>query len=450
MKKIVVILLLMLVISMVPVSAQDSIANFPQNFIRISLLNQDPNPVKPGEFMDIKIRVEALSTKTRTNDFKNLKITLIESYPFTLESGSATTEIGTLKETEAVDTIYRLKVASDAPDGISRIKFKYSSDEFSDVLSSGFIEIDIRSVESALAVTSISTSPESIQPGHKADLNLTLKNAATTSMRDISVMLDLKYAPFTPLETTAEKKIRLLNPGEEAEVHFSLIADTDAESKPYKIPLILNFLDDRDNKFNKNDTLGLLIYSKPELDLNIEDTEVILPGQTGEITISVSNVGPSEIKFISLTVLESPDYEVVSTAKNYMGNLEPDDFQTASFNIHVNKKNPVLKLELTYKDSYNKEFTSQFNLPLKVYNQRTAAKYGLTKANGGIGRLIIYIIVILFIYYVIKGWRRERSIDFGLRYGAKQTIRKIFRFILWFRIKNLKKIPEKLKSLIKE
>ena len=444
-----VLLIILILSGTVVVSAEDSVANFPQNLIKITLISQNPNPVRPGESVDLRLRIEAPSTKARTNNFKNLRITMLESSPFTIED-EETRYIGVLKESEAVDVIYRLGVASDSPDGQSRIKFKYSSEEFPEVYSEGYISVDIRSVESTLAVASISTSPDTIGPGQKTELNLTLKNSASSSMRDISVMLDLKNAPFSPLETTAEKRIRLLSPGEEASVYFSLIADTDAESKPYKLPLILNFLDDQNTKFNKNDTIGLLIYSKPDLDLNIEDSEIISPGQTGEVTISVSNIGPSEVKFISLNLLESEDYDIISTSKNYMGNLDPDDFQTASFKIHVNSKNPKLNFELNYKDSYNKDFTSQYALPLKVYSKSKAATYGLVKSNGGILTLIMYILIILFAYYTFRGWRREKSIDFGLRYGIKQTIRKVLRFILWFRIKNLKHIPDKIKQFLKE
>ena len=447
MKKLFLFLILALFLLSINVNA-DSTVNFPGNFLKITLLDQDPDPVKPGELFDLKLRVLAVRTDARDNKLNDLRIELIQDDIFTVDS--SVRELGTLRESEIIDVIYRVKIDSKAADGVNRIKFRYSVDDGVWITSEGFLSIDTRSTENNLAVTSIMTEPETVYPGAKADLSLVLKNAATSSMRDISIKLNLAGTPFTPLETTAEKRIRILEPDEEVYALFNLIADVDAESKPYKIPLTISYLDDENNKFTKNDTIGLLIYSEPELDFNIEGTEVVSKGQSGEIVMSISNIGPSEVKFITVSLLEDESYDAISVDKAYLGNLDSDDFQTASFNVHVNKNNPNLKFRIDYKDAYNKDFSKEVLLPLKIYSNSKAASYGLVKSNGGVISLIFWILLIAFVLYGFKGWRHEKSLEKGLIYGLKKTIKLIINFILFFRWRNLKSIPSKIKKIMRE
>ena len=409
-----------------------------------------PDPVKPGEFLDLKIRVQSITTNTRQNDLNNLKVELIQDYPFTLPSDNSLRDLGSLRAGESIDTSYRIRVASDAPDGTSKMRFKYSTDEEVSVTSDGPLSINIRSLESTLVINSIKTDPEFIKAGSKAELNLGLKNAATSSMRDISVKLDLGGTPFSPLETTAEKRIRRLSPDQETTIGFSLIADVNAESKPYRIPITITYLDDQNNKFAKNDTIGLLMYSEPELDFNIEEQKVFESGKTGDVIVSVSNIGPSKVKFINLKLEGSNDYDIVSSDKVYLGNLDADDFQTANFKIHVKKENPKLLLRVDYKDSYNSDLKKNVILDLKTYSSSQAASYGLVSPRIGIFSIILYIILVVFLYHVYKGWRHYKSIGKGIIHGAKRTLVHMIRFILWFRWRKLKTVPERLRKMLRE
>ena len=429
----------------------DSTVNFPGNLLKITLLDQDPDPVRPGEAFDVKVRVQAVRTDARNNNFHNLNIKLLEDDVFSLVNGDAVRELGTLRESEVIDVVYRLVIASNAPDGVHRLRFAYSADEQpAELESSGYLSVDARAVETTLAITSVESFPSRISPGEEAVLNVTLQNGATSSMRDLRIALDFRSVPFTPLTTTAEKQLRQLNPGESVSVDFKVIADVDAESKPYGVPVKISYLDDKNNKFRKNDTVGLLVYAKPILEYNVESTEVVQKGQTGEVVISVSNIGPSEVKFITLSLLDAEGYKVVSTEKSYLGNLDPDDFQTAAFTVYVHQDVPTLHLQSSYKDAYNQEIIKGVELPLKVFDKRTATAYGLVKRSGGIFSLIFWILLIAFVLYSIKEWRHHKSLEKGIYHGLRRTIRLVIKVIFWFRWRNLKQIPQKIKRLAKE
>src|SRR3989344_6024218 len=154
MKKLFLFLILALFLLSINVNA-DSTVNFPGNFLKITLLDQDPDPVKPGELFDLKLRVLAVRTDARDNKLNDLRIELIQDDIFTVDS--SVRELGTLRESEIIDVIYRVKIDSKAADGVNRIKFRYSVDDGVWITSEGFLSIDTRSTENNLAVTSIMT-----------------------------------------------------------------------------------------------------------------------------------------------------------------------------------------------------------------------------------------------------------------------------------------------------
>src|SRR3989344_49387 len=450
MRKLWLLFVLLLILSGM-VYAGSSIT-FPGNKVKISLISQTPDPVKPGESFDLKIRVQALTSNAK-GDYviKNLKIEMLKEYPFSvLDPERYDRDLGSLDDGEVRDITYRVKAAADSPDGVNRIKFRYSSDTEGSLDGEGYLSINVRPIETTLAIASLKSNPEKIPAGSEAELNAELKNSASSYMRDVALKLDLSNTPFTPLETSSEKRIAQLAPGDKAAISFKVIADTNAESKPYRIPVVLTYLDDQNNKFSRNDSIGLLVYSEPELDYNIDDSKIARKGDTGEVIISVSNIGPSKVKFISLEVLPSKEYDLVSNDKIYLGNLDPDDFQTASFKIHAAKSNPKILLNVIYKDAYNKEFSKNFELPLNTYSNSEAVAYGLVKPGFGILQLIFLIIGLVFLYHIYKGLRHKMTLGASLIHGLKRTIVHLARFLLFFRWGNLKTLPGKLKKILKE
>src|SRR3989338_7361162 len=158
------------------VSAASSIT-FPGNKVKINLVNQIPDPVKPGEIFDLKVRVQVLSSPARENFvMEGLKIGLIEEYPFSVvESENVIRDLGSLRASEVRDVTYLVRIAVDAPDGVHRLRLYYSSDAESKVQPEGYLTINVRSLESTLAIASLKSEPEKIPAGSEAVLRFLLK-----------------------------------------------------------------------------------------------------------------------------------------------------------------------------------------------------------------------------------------------------------------------------------
>ncbi len=98
--------------------------------LSVSLVNQDPYPAIPGEYVKVVFQVEGVANPS----CEGTNLELIETYPFSLDIGqSATTRINS--ETFAIDyenyllAPYKLRVDKNAIDGENEIELFFSSGE---------------------------------------------------------------------------------------------------------------------------------------------------------------------------------------------------------------------------------------------------------------------------------------------------------------------------------
>ena len=133
-------------------------------------------------------------------------------------------------------------------------------------------------------------------------------------------------------------------------------------------------------------------------------------GQSDKITLKLINKGFADAKFALIKVF--PDgYTLTSDNEIYIGSVDSDDFQTASFDVTYTEKNPVFSATIEYKDFDNKKKLETISLPLTIYTQEEAIKLGLISKNntGMYITIIILLIIIWFVYRAIRKRVRARN-----------------------------------------
>ena len=183
--------------------------------------------------------------------------------------------------------------------------------------------------------------------------------------------------------TSNEQTVSILDTGEEVTVSFTLLADASADLKGYKLPVNVTYLDDSGNSNSIDNYISVLVDTLPEYVLNIEETTVYKAKQPGKVVVSLSNIGASDINYVTLSLLESEAYELISTNTAYLGNLESDDFETAEYEIYVTEFQDELPLQikLQYKDNFNNNYDETLALNLNLFTSREAKKYGLVSGS---------------------------------------------------------------------
>ena len=135
--------------------------------------------------------------------------------------------------------------------------------------------VNILNIVSAVSITNVISSPAEIIPGQIADVSIEVENIFDYDVKNIRLKLDLTESPFAPYQSSSEKFLDELNDGDEEDFNFKLIVLPDTQSGIYKIPIQIMYSDNNGTNITKNEVISLIVNSKPELKISIEDSVII-------------------------------------------------------------------------------------------------------------------------------------------------------------------------------
>ena len=411
-KSLIVIICMVILVSSVYAAKQStqSLTDNPQ--IAVTIINQEPDPAEPGRNFDVRFKFD----NNGSGVARDIEVELLPEYPFFLDPGrEALRFIGTLQSRQRGDVgiivKYKLRVDKEAVEGENELRIRYRLNGGNWIKPDEFI-VNIRTHDAILSINSFSFNKKILEPGDTATLKVVIVNEADSSLKNIIANLDTGDVPLIPFGTTNEVNVYKIDSKDRYILKFNFLVDPETKSGVFRIPLHITYSDDLGNKYFKNSTLGLIIGADPDLSITLDDTEIFEQGNVGEITIKVVNKGVTDTKFMNLKLMESPDYRILSTNEIYLGNIDSDDFETASFNVFVSKtgKNQILfPIEIEYMDINNNRFKDRIKLSMDIYSSGEAKKYGLVDGNGFIGIFIVFVIVIVGLYYYRRYSKKKKS-----------------------------------------
>lgn len=257
-----------------------------------------------------------------------------------------------------------------------------------------------------LYIKDVSTDPYPISAGSPAKLKFKIKNTGESTIKDIRLTLSLPIQ-FTTFNDISKIKLAQLGTGESIDIEFNIMALPDAEEGVYISSIYSEYINPVGTDISENVSIGLSLGGVPQIFLEIGSSEVYKGNNIGEITIKFVNNDVSNIKFLTVELEESEDFEILSASREYIGDLDSDDFETADFRIKVTARKDQIELPLsvTYKDSLNREYNKKLNVFLPM---RTAAELGIGSDN----TLLIFIIiaiVIIIAYIIFKRYKRMKK-----------------------------------------
>ncbi|MFH1589483.1 MAG: COG1361 S-layer family protein [archaeon] len=371
-----------------------------------TIMKYEPQPAEPDQYMNAFIKLENVGTGTA----KNVVLKVVPEFPFSLDEGQEDEKyIGSLSGGGSFYIAeFKLKISPDAVEGTNKLKVRYNIDENQNTWVEQELDISIQTGDALLSIEEILTEPTELVPGNTGKIKLTVKNLADSTLTNMKVSLDLsdEDLPFAPYNSATEKSIYQLNAGQSQEFVFDIITYPNAEAQVYKIPIDITYNDNVGNEYAKENLIGIIVNSEPDIKVTIDNTDLLKGKNIGTITLKIVNKGFNDVKFLNLKLTETDDFEVVSTSnEEYIGNLDSDDFETAEFTILIKNGNEVeIPLELEYKDMNNNPYTENLMVKLKIYS---ADELGQKSSSGAIWFVIIILAVAGF--FVYKKWKKNKK-----------------------------------------
>jgi len=261
-----------------------------------------------------------------------------------------------------------------------------------------------------LLIKQIQTEPVDMIPGKEGILKVVIINNGNLPAKDIRVKLNLP-AEIAFINDVSEKKISELKPGQQTEFKFNIIAIPKTAEGVYKASLVVDYLNNIGEDRQDNYSIGIVVKSIPKIFAQIEKTDIYNEKRSGDLTIIFTNNDLANIKFLTAEIINSNDYEIISSNKKYIGDLDSDDFQSAIFTVKIKDKvtDLIIPIKVEYKDTLNKDYSQEFKLPLKI---RTEKELGIDNNYYYYFAIAAGILLILLIIYVYRRSTNKRKSDY--------------------------------------
>ena len=253
-----------------------------------------------------------------------------------------------------------------------------------------------------ILINSVNSIPKEASLGERVDVTINLENIGAKNIKNIAVKLDLSQAPFAPVDSSTEYIIQELDSDESTSVPFSLIVLPTATPGIYKIPIEVAY-----SNVTKKALISLTVQVKPQLFVELDKTDIIYAGTSGNVIIKFVNNGLADIKFLTVILDNSQSYDILSSKTVYIGNIDRDDTQTAEFKIFQKDRSSVLPLKIEYRDANNNLYRDNKLVSFNTYTKDQAEKLGLIKKSNFMN-YIIFILIIIVLFLIFK-FRRKRK-----------------------------------------
>jgi hypothetical protein len=273
-------------------------------------------------------------------------------------------------------------------------------------------ELEMLDVGHPLRVQEVTSSPENIAPGETGIITLKLINHGKIYLDDIRVRINLpaELKPFNDINVVKLTRLGVL---ESKDISFKVIALPGASEGIYGANVTIDYTthfgldsvnvgEDQQDNFE----IGLIIKSFPMVFAEVDSSQIYKGTNAGDITLKFVNYDLADIKFLTVELEESEDYKIISGSKEYIGDLDSDDFETMDVRLKVKKTSAdiELPLKMIYKDSINNEYEDKTSVILKFYSEE---ELGIEN-NSTTLYFIIAILIIVGIYYGYKKFKKKK------------------------------------------
>jgi len=382
--------------------------------LNVVLANQNPDPVAPGNFVELNVKI----SNSGNVGIQNAKIIFIENNNFQIAKGKdSSKELGIIPAYSSLDSAtsyvmakFLVEVAPNTPLGENPVEFSL---ETSEGTYSYEFDITVQDANPTLVVNDFKIN--TVEAGKSEKLIIEIENTNTITLNNVILSLGFETVENSALSTlngASQKVISTLNPNEKKTIEFDILVSPDAESKPYLLPVNFDYEDTLGNSFNETVYGSVKVYSKPLPLVKLDAQDIYTKGK-GKFTLAVSNPGTSTVKGTQIEILPSEDYTIIGGNFQYVGDLNPDDFQTVQMNIYLNNaEKATLLTKITYLDSYNNKNEEIVEIPLKIYTTKELTDFGIeipkTSTQSYVGYFLT-IVTLIIGFYVGRRYEKKKA-----------------------------------------
>ncbi len=292
--------------------------------INVSLINQNPDPARAGEILELRFMVE----NNGGGDASNIQYEFLPKFPFVAIPGEDYTRtIRTLSAYQEGDDAAIIKfevlVDREAVKGTNDIELKRIW-EGSDITSTVSFDIEVTGTEYAQIIY---IDKAKLYPGNETPLKFTITNVGNSPLRDLVFSWSEEDGVILPVYSDDTKYIKNIDVGESVELEYTVVADVNAVQGLYKLDLTLQYETESGVTEELNTQAGIFVGGETDFDVTFSESS------EGVTSLSVANVGNNPAYSVTIRIPEQSGYRVTGSTSTIVGNLDKGDYTIVSFQI---------------------------------------------------------------------------------------------------------------------
>ena len=323
--------ILMLFFSINFVSAE---SNTMDEDLNVVLLNQDPDPAIPGDYVEIRFQV----TKTDDADLSDISFELIEDYPIIFDGADTSVKeidswTGFAAEDEFYQLHYKVRVAEDAIKYDYKFKLKTSfvkNNQPKSITKEFTLRVGDETKPN-FEIGSIRTLPVKLLPDSEdTELNIEILNLGAEKAEKAVAKIDW---PEGFSNSYSYSNVDALGniPGDGSVVaKFYVDLDDSLSEGIYKTTLHLNYKSVDENEFKTLEIpIELDVKEKPVFNISYSEVSVS-SGDEVKLLINVTNIGTKKAESVSLRAFKDSSQPFDFLEKSdFVGTLDSGEMGSA-------------------------------------------------------------------------------------------------------------------------
>jgi len=365
--------------------------------LSVKLLNQDPDPANPGEYVELRFKV----TKSGNDVIENVKFELKPSFPFSFDnSDSPIKEIGNWygnsDEEEYYTLYYKLRVAEDAIEGDYEIKLIQKINSKSDIEKEFTIRVDEKK-NPKLNIGYVKTSPAKLIADYDEGLvEVEIVNNGESAAKQVVIQMNLPEEFTESFGYSSKVNLGTIDSGSSKTAKFYIDTKTGLKSGNYQTSLELNYKDDTASNGDRIKKLELpfdiKVFGRPEYKIENYVAKPTTEGKKSSISFNVKNIGSRSSDTTSVQIFKdsSQPFEFVDKS-DFIGSLDVDETGQVKFDYKV--KSDAVAKECKLKLQIRSVIDGDVIVEDETISVTVNEKKGLISSN--MGTYFLYLIILI-------------------------------------------------------
>jgi hypothetical protein len=388
--------------------------------LKVTMLNQDPNPARASGTMNIRFQVE------NTGDFaaSNIQLSIIDEYPFTVLDQDKTKTISSLSPHQtgnnAANIEFTVRIDKDANMNSYPLRMKYKDSSGVEIIKTYDIAITSQNYAQIIYL-----DKSRLEPGSETQLNFTINNVGNAPLQNMVFSWNEPTGAILPVYSDDTRYIKYLDVGQSVQLQYTVVADVNAKPGLYQLNLNLKYESTSNISTSiVNSKAGVFIGGQTDFDVAFSESTA------GQTSLSVANTGNNPALSVSVRIPDQENYRVSGSNSAIIGNLDKGDYTLVSFQItprnagnftrtgnfrnminQTNRTGPGNNLQviIEYTDTTGQRVSVDKSIPIQFRNN-TGVAFGQTSAKSGfIGSTIFWILVIVIVAVAGYTYYRKKS-----------------------------------------